>query len=200
MVCSSPTSSSNNWRTSGVPFSPYFTWTLHPTGHFLKGLSTEYRFELATDDDILRVERDYDPVPVSSLERDFAGEMIEQEMREVDPDWAWDGPPIPDYKPPFMALHAGRDGRIWMHLPTADNIVENEDHDPNDPRSQPVIFRFRVRYDVFEPDGTYLGAVEAPDEFSGSQPVFDGDHVWAVARDELGIERVVRYRIVVGAV
>jgi len=41
----------------------------------------------------------------------------------------------------------------------------------------------------------------APDEFAASpDPVFDGDHVWAVARDELGVERVMRYRIEVGDV
>ena len=183
------TGTSSNWSTTSVPFSPYFTWTLH----FLTGLSTEYRFELARDDGILRIQRSYDPVPVSSLERDFAGEMIEQEMRQVDPDWTWDGPQIPVHKPPFMALHAGRDGRIWVHLWPANMIVANADHDPNDPRSQPVIFRNEVRYDVFDPDGTYLGAVVAPDQISG--PVFNGDYVWAVSRDELGIERVVRYRI-----
>ena len=194
------TGSSSNWKASGVPFSPYFTWTVHPSGQFLSGLSTEYRVELARGDDFLRILRDYDPVAVSNTERDFARKEVEQELRRVDPDWTWDGPPIPDYKPPFLAIHAGRDGRIWVHLPTAHNIVGNEDHDPDDPRSQPVIFRFRVRYDVFEPDGTYLGAVEPPDEFSGSQPVFDGDHVWAVARDELAIERVVRYRIEVDGV
>ena len=56
-----------------------------------------------------------------------------------------------------------------------------------------------MRYDVFEPDGTYLGVVHAPDEFTRFRlPVFDGDHVWAVTRDELDVERVVRYRIVVG--
>ena len=31
-----------------------------------------------------------------------------------------------------------------------------------------------------------------------AEPIFDGDHVWAVTRDELGVERVVRYRILVG--
>lgn len=190
------TSSSSNSRSMNVPFSPFFTWTFHPSGHFLSGVSTEYRIELARDDGVLRIERDYDPVPVSDTERDFTRQMIEGEMRQVDPDWTWDGPPIPDYKPPFMALHAGRDGRIWVLLATAAGIVENEDHDPNDPRSQPVIFHVRGRYEVFESDGTYLGTVEAPAEFSGyPQPVFDGDYVWAVARDELGVERVVRYRI-----
>lgn len=192
------TSSSSRSTSSNVPFSPFFTWTVHPSGHFLTGLSTEYRIDLGGDDGVLRIERDYEPVPVSDTERDFSRRMIEGQMREVEPDWTWDGPPIPDHKPPFSALHAGRDGRIWVLLATAHNIVENEDHDPSDPRSQPVTFQIRGRYDVFESDGTYLGTVEAPAEFSGyPRPVFDGDYVWAVARDELGIERVVRYRIVV---
>ena len=57
----------------------------------------------------------------------------------------------------------------------------------------------RIRYDVFEPDGTYLGAVNAPAGFRASiNPVFDGDHVWAVTRDDLDVQRVVRYRIVRG--
>lgn len=49
---------------------------------------------------------------------------------------------------------------------------------------------------MFEADGTYLGAVNPPEDFSPNPfPVFDGDDVWAVSRDDLGIQRVVRYRI-----
>ena len=63
----------------------------------------------------------------------------------------------------------------------------------------PVFWREPVRYDVFEPDGTYLGVVAPPEDFTPYvNPVFDGDLVWGVTRDELGVERVVRYRIEVG--
>ena len=56
-----------------------------------------------------------------------------------------------------------------------------------------------LRYDVFEPDGVYLGAVVPPDEFSPyPNPVFDGDHVWAVTRDELGGAAGGAVQIVVG--
>ena len=86
-----------------------------------------------------------------------------------------------------------------MRLSTEGHPVENESYDPEDPSSMPVVWRESVRYDVFEPDGTYLGVVVPTDEFSPYvNPVFDGDHVWAVTRDELGVERVVRYRIGVG--
>ena len=72
----------------------------------------------------------------------------------------------------FRRLHSGRDGRIWVELSPA----LRSDDDPS--------LGERIRYDVFEPDGAYLGAVDAPVEFKASvNPVFDGDHVWAVTRE-----------------
>ena len=86
-----------------------------------------------------------------------------------------------------------------MRLATEGYPVENEDHDPENPSSAPVVWEESVRYDVFEADGTYLGVVVPPDEFSPfPDPVFNGDHVWGVTRDELGVARVVRFRIDVG--
>ena len=91
------------------------------------------------------------------------------------------------------------DGLIWASLETESFTVENERHDADDPASSPVRWRSGLRYDVFEADGTYRGAVEPPTGFSGyPTPVFDGDHVWATTRDELGVGRVVRFRIEVG--
>lgn len=182
-----------------VPFSPQLHWTVHPSGHFLSGLSTDYRIDLVRDDGVLRIERAADPVPVSDEERARQRESVTQDMRDFAPDWTWNGPPIPDHKPFFRDIVAGRDGRIWVRVPTEARAVENPDHDPEDPSSTPVLWRESVRYDVFEADGSYLGAVSAPAGFAASpDPVFDGDHVWAVTRDDLGVGRVVRFRIVVG--
>jgi hypothetical protein len=53
-----------------------------------------------------------------------------------------------------------------------------------------------VVFDVYEADGTYLGPVSAPEGFwVYPTPVFDGDRVWAVMRDELDVQRVVRFRV-----
>ena len=179
-----------------VPFSPEFLWTIHLSGHFLTGLSAEYRIELRRDDGVLRIERAGDPVPVHEEERASTREFLEGNMRNTQPDWNWNGPPIPQHKPFFYELLAGRDGRIWVRLATEAYPVENESYDAEDPSSRPVVWREPLRYDVFEPDGTYLGVVVPPDGFEYYKaPVFDGDHVWAVTQDELGVERVVRYRI-----
>lgn len=181
------------------PFSPMFQWTVHPSGHFLTGFPSEYRIDLARDDGVLRIERAADPVPVLDEERAHARERFERGMREAVPDWTGDAPPIPEHKPFFSYLLAGRDGRIWVRVATEGYPVENEDHDPEDPSSMPVLWRAPVRYDVFEPDGTYLGVVAPPDDFwPSASPIFDGDYVWAVTQDDLGVARVVRYRIVVG--
>ncbi|MDE2761405.1 MAG: 6-bladed beta-propeller [Gemmatimonadota bacterium] len=172
-------------RTEPVPFSPAAVWAGHPHGGILKGVSSDYRIDLHLGDRVLRIERAFDPIPVPPAERDHYRDSITDMMRYMDPDWEWNGPPIPETKPVFRRLHSGRDGRIWVELSPA----LRSDDDPS--------LGERIRYDVFEPDGAYLGAVDAPVEFKASvNPVFDGDHVWAVTRDELDVQRVVRYRIV----
>lgn len=193
-----------------VPFTPDFFWAVHSSGRFLTGFSSQYRLDLARDDGVLRIERAVPPVRVTDAERSHLRERIGHAMRNTEPGWSWNGPPIPEHKPFFTGLHAGRDGRIWVRVSTEGRRVENEDHDPDDQGSEPVTWEDPPRFDVFEADGTYLGAVSPPDGFTDSGdpffdgdhvwavPVFDGDHVWAVAVDELGVERVVRYRIVLG--
>ncbi len=183
---------------SPVPFNPVFQWSVHPSGHLLTGLPSTYRIDLARDDGVLRIERAADPAPVGDEERAAHRERTIRAMRDTDPNWSWNGPPIPDHKPFYQELLAGRDGRIWVRLETAGSPVENEDHHPENPYSMPVNWVEPVRYDVFEPDGTYLGVVLPPDEFEPfPRPVFDGDYVWAVTEDELGVERVVRFRITI---
>ncbi len=185
--------------TSPVPFTPRFFWAVHSSGHFLTGLSWDYRIDLARHDGVLRIERAYDPVPVSGEERAYQRESLVRMVRFSVPDWTWDGPRIPDHKPVFNQLLTGRDGRIWVRLTTSGRRVENENHNPENPFSEPVAWRESTRYDVFEPDGTYLGVVVPPDDFAPSpDPVFVRDHVWAVTVDDLGVQRVVRYRIEVG--
>ena len=176
-----------SWTTRPVPFSPSMSWAVHRSGGFLSGVSTDYRIELRLGKRVLRIERVYDPLPVSPAERDYEREFIEVNLRDFQPDWEWDGPPIPETKPPFKGIHSGRDGRIWVELSA-------------EPHSASEVWRGeRIRYDVFESDGTYLGAVNAPEDFSTHPaPVFGTDHVWAVTRDDLRVERVVRYRIRVG--
>ena len=179
-----------------VPFSPGWYWTIHPTGHFLSALSTAYRIHLERDSGILRIEREYAPVAVSAEERDHHRQPIVDRMRRYDAGWSWDGPGIPEHKPPIRGLRAGTDGRIWVRLWTEGRRIPNEDDDPSDPESAPSTWVEPLRYDVFEADGTYLGAVDMPEGFSlSAPPVFGSSFVWAVERGDLDVQRVRRYRI-----
>lgn len=181
---------------SGVPFSPTERWALHPDGYFVHGLSTDYRFTLLKRGGPVRVERVHDPVPVAPAEADHRRERITRSMRRMNPDWQWNGPDIPDHKPPFTQILVGRDGRIWVRLHQPGIEEDDPDYDPREEGSLPTRWTEPTVYDVFADDGTYLGQVEAPDDLSVfPAPVMDGDRVWAVTRDDLDVQRVVRYRL-----
>lgn len=182
-----------------VPLTARRYWTVHPNGHFLTGISTDYRIDLQHGNGVLRIERAYEPAPISESERSHYSDDLTSSIRRTQSDWSWNGPPVPETKPPFRGLIAGRDGRIWVWLWTEAHEVENADHDPDDPGSRATTWRSPLRYDAFRADGAYLGVLVVPDDVAYQpDPVFNGDHVWAVTRDELGVQRVVRYRIVVG--
>ena len=182
-----------------VPFSPYGHWAVGPGGHLISGFSADYRLDVARDDGVLRIEREAEPPRASEDERSYYRDGITEQQREMFPGWRWQGPSIPDHKPYFNDLAAGGGGRIWVTVVTEASPVDNPNYDPERPGDSPVRWRSELRYDVFEPDGTYLGAVDPPHGFaSRPTPVFDGDLVWAASRDELGVPRLVRFRIEVG--
>ena len=171
------------WSSAIVPFSPRLMWTVHPSGHFLTGISSDYRIHLPHDNGVLRIERAYDPVAVSEGERDHQRGRITRSMRNTQPNWSWNGPPIPDHKPFFKALLAGRNGRIWAMLSTEGQAIENENHDPDNPRSAPVFLArsaslrcFRARWQLPGGGGPpgRLRQPAAPD--LRRRPRLGGDH------------------------
>jgi len=185
-------------QTWTVPFSPALRWTFSPLGRMFGGVSDEYRIDVfGSDGRVLRIARSSDPVPVADGERAAAEFHVLSAMRGLQPDWSWNGPPIPDQKPAFRELFAGKDGRIWVLLHTAARPAPERAADPapGEP-TPPVPWLEPTLFDVFEPDGTYLGQVSAPDGFRTTPPpVFGPQHVWAVVEDELGVQYVVRFRI-----
>jgi hypothetical protein len=73
---------------------------------------------------------------------------------------------------------------------------ENPDYDPQEENSAPTRWREPIAFDVFGEDGTYFGKVHTPDGFqTNPTPVINGDYVWAVTEDDLGVQRVVRFRL-----
>jgi hypothetical protein len=190
----------NSVSINTLPFSPTDESVLHPDGYFVHGVSTDYRFTLLRRGAPLRIEKAWEPVPVAAGEGSQRERQITRNMRRLDGSWRWSGPSIPDTKPAFESLYAGRDGRIWVEVAAPSVEVEDADYDATDPDRVPNTWQRRFVLDVFEDDGRYLGRVTPPEGFrTYPQPVFDGDYVWAVTSDELEVQRVVRYRLTLPA-
>lgn len=186
-------------QTWTVPFSETALRTFHPDGHHVSAISGRYAIDLLyLDGRVLRLAKDAEPVPVTSAERAAEEERATRAMRRLVPSWRWNGPPIPQTKPILRALYAGEDGRIWARLYQPGERVPDDELEPGADDGPPVPrFREPIRFDVFEKDGRYLGRVEAPVAFSTSpRPIFRGNNVWGTERDALGVQYVVRYRIV----
>jgi hypothetical protein len=186
-----------NVSMNGVPFAPDETSALHPDGWFIHGISDRYALTLLRPGGYLRIEREASAVPVGPGEKSEAERQATRNMRSTDPNWRWNGPPIPDSKPYFEEIYAAADGRIWVLVELEGVEQDDPDYDPTDPDSIEDRWRARYAFDLFETDGTYVGRVPMPDDMSRfPQPVIRGDQVWAVTRDELDVQRVVRYRLV----
>lgn len=182
---------------NSVPFSPTEDWTFSPLGYFIGGVSTDYSIYLFEPENILRIGRAIQPVTVDPAEKANAEAFATQNMRGMAPDWRWNGSPIPDTKPPFTNLIVAQDGRIWVQLSQpGEPIPEEERDDPIGPDGERRVvreWRTPTVFDVFEPDGRYVGKVRAPDGFrTHPQPVIRGDTVWAIMTDDLGVQQLAR--------
>ena len=149
-----------------VPFTPRPLWAFSPLGYFVSGLSGTYRVTLFKLDHPLIIEREVAAVPVDPDEASDRRREITSNMRSDFPGWVWNGGDIPSTKPPLSIILSGLDGRIWLglsrpgrHDPGADDNSTARGHFTSS-WTEPVVF------DVFEPDGTYLGQVSAPEGFS----------------------------------
>lgn len=176
-----------------VPWLPQDVWTWHPDGYFASGHSSRYAITLARRDGPLRIERDVTLPVVGDGEREQERSRVTNGLRWLDSSWTWNGPQIPDTKPAFRAIFAGRDGRLWVWRSAAAYPLEAPYTDENGTNVQ---YGEDRQFDVFEPDGTFLGEVRVPREFTVQPaPLFDGERVWAVTRDSLDVQRLVRYRL-----
>src|SRR5687768_8895769 len=178
-----------------VPFSPRVHWTFSPLGYMVGGVSTHYRIDLFRRDGVLRIERDTPGVPVQSEEASDERDVATHNMRQSFPGWVWNGPDVPSTKPPFRDVYAGEDGRIWVLLSRSGVKADDAGGpDPNGFRDSP--WSEPIAFDVYEPDGRYLGEVSAPSGFlRHPEPTFRGDTVWAAVEDAEGARYVKRFEL-----
>jgi hypothetical protein len=188
-------------RSRRVPYGTYPLQVASPLGHIVTAMTRPYVVHTESDGKHVRLTRDFTPIAIDDDERAQERAYIEFIMRQVRNDWTWNGPEIPREKPPINDLMVGLDGRIWVQLSVPSESYE-PDSVPAEPnpfttsRQKPPLVKFRPkekRWDVFEPDGRYLGRIVVPREIS--LYVARGNQVWGVIRDEDDVPTVVRMRI-----
>jgi hypothetical protein len=150
-----------------------------------------------TGDPVVSIRRDVRPVPISDQQRAEERANIEFILRMGDPTWTWRGPDVPSVKPAYRDVRTGLDGRVWVSVAA-----------PSEKRVPPVGGDIHAcaecdlhsydppLYDVFEPDGTYVGQVRVPDQRFSFFMVMRGDIVWGIGRDSNDVQTVKRFRIV----
>ncbi|HKS05898.1 MAG TPA: 6-bladed beta-propeller [Gemmatimonadaceae bacterium] len=181
---------------TNVPHGAYQREDPSPLGHIVTSLTRPYAVNAEANGKHVRITREFTPPPVSSDERSQLRANIEVRMKNVKADFTWNGPEIPNDKAPIEDISVALDGRIWVRI-----AAPSEPFEPDPPQSRgnapappPVKFRAKdKRWDVFEPDGTYLGRVIVPRSISVY--AMRGENAWGVVRDENDLAVVVRMHI-----
>lgn len=164
-----------NIQRVNVPFTGSQVWRVDPEGSVWTAETDRYQlFRHAFAGDTTRiVERRQSPVRVSASEM---SEVVKSYQWFVDMGGKLDRSRIPGQKPPFDSFFFSPDGHMWV-VPT-----QGED--------QPV------RFDIFDPEGRYLGRVTGTERILPvPAPVVRGDVFAAVAQDQAGVPSVVVMRI-----
>ncbi len=189
--------------TAVVPFTGTTVWTLSPKGVQAAGVSSDYSFDLLHPGGrVFRVIKSWEPVPVLPEEADYHRKRITANMKNTDPDWTWDGPPIPDRKPAYSTFVPDHAGRIWISRPGAGSrAVAGCVEDPMTANVRVSVanacWQSETIWEIFDDEGRFLGGIEIPEGVQMfPRPFISENHYLAAFMDEYGTPMVKRYRIV----
>jgi hypothetical protein len=161
---------------AGVPFQGGLLTKFSPAGTYWSLLTDEYRLqEYTIEGDTLRtITRAFTPLPVTAADREQAREDLKwftDQGGHVD--WS----KIPSTKPRANNLYFDDEGNIWVAVLSASSEVGRE-------------------FDIFDPEGRYLGVVELPFKLQlGRAPIFRDGVLYGIAVDELEVQYVVVARV-----
>lgn len=161
---------------AAVPFQGNLTWRLTPSGTMIAMVTDQYRiFELDRSGDTLRtITRAFSPLPVTAADREQARENM---TWFTDQGGHLDVSALPRIKPVARGFFLDEDeGYLWVELDVSGSMSSH--------------------YDIFDPDGRYLGTIELPFSLSRSPtPIIRDDLLYGVVEDDLGVSYLLRARI-----
>lgn len=185
-----------------VPFTGEKVWGFSPYRYMVAGITSRYAIYLfGPTGPVLRFEREAAPVPVQPEEAEERRVQLTRGLQRQYGGWRWNGPAIPDTKPPLRSLFMAQDGAVWVVVSRPGvPVVSRADAAKEEARTGRPVLRYREppAFEVFDRTGRYLGPVAAPRALSieDPAPVVHGTTVWGVERDAIGVPTVVRYRLV----
>jgi hypothetical protein len=185
----------DNTSATSSRHAPNYFWQWTPGGEFVAAHGGNYEIVMARRAaKPLVIRRVMSPVAIAQDERDWEEQQILWNMRQTDPGWSWQGPPLPTTKAPMRAMSVSRDGRIWAQvavpsdtIPEAERPVYTDSLRPVPRHQTPTV------YEVFAADGTFLGRVALPPRARFIEA--DGDIVWGIDLDENDMPAVTRWRV-----
>lgn len=180
-------------RSDGGFLSASKQWTFAPDTSFIVGVNSSYWFEIRkADGHVVRVERNVQPLGVTDAEHAAYEERREYLIRDQGRFMTQLPGETERVKPAYRDLSADSSGRIWVRLygPVQPDPAYEPAPEGDAPRWP---FTEEKPYDVFEPDGTYLGQVHVANEVNVLH--FGLDALWGLREGESGYQYVVRMRL-----
>lgn len=162
---------------SQMPFAPRRAWVLDPRGYVWHAVTDQYRiYQTDAEGDTVRVvRRDLLPEPLGGTGRDSISNLIANYRGDGWQSVDLDEDTFPQVRPLFENLTVDDMGGLWLWTEGDTNSTT---------------------YDVFDPQGRYLGKVVVP--FAAQRffnPHVHGDAFYTITQDEFDVSYLVRGRI-----
>lgn len=174
-----------------IPFSATAAFDVAPDGQFAWGIGDAYRITVrGPGGDTLRAfVRSLEADEVTSSEAEAARATLREQARDLVEGSRLQNYELPDMKPLFDEIVADRTGHWWVRHyrwdpPETEDTGEETDAGP---ATEPHL------YDVFDPEGRFLGTVETPEM---RVMEIGRDFVAGIETDELGVGYVAVYELV----
>lgn len=189
-VLEDPHFSGGYWQDIREAMFPMVKWTASRAGEIIYGCPASYEVDrLQPDGRVLRILHHREPTLEPAPSRKAFIEGLEYGMSVTRGAWRWRGPEPPAERPYYDRVIVARDGRLW--------IWPGYPREPYEPAGFPGRTGWRRpstgAFDVFAPDGTFLGVVPLPEgadyhPFPGAEdPFIAGDTIWLARRDSMDV-------------
>ena len=166
---------------TSVPFQGSMRWRFSPAGTVWTLLTARYELtEMTTAGEVLRtVTKDHVPIPVTDEDRDEAIADLDwftSRGGQIDPS------KFPENMPATASFFIDDLGSLWVEQRVAAADADDDGR----------------LFDLFDPEGRYLGTLRLPFELAWSipEPIVREGALYGVTSDEIGVLYLVRGRVV----